>query len=42
MIHIEPDLPLSPELGAVLLAVGTLVLLLIGYEAYRYERENDG
>lgn len=42
IIHVEPTFPLPPELGAVLLAVGAVVLLVIGYDAYRYALENDG
>ena len=29
------DLPLSPELGLIVLGVGFVVLLVIGYDAYR-------
>lgn len=35
LMHAGPRLPISTELGAVLLAVGTVVLLVIGYDAYR-------
>lgn len=42
VIHAGPTLPLPPELGAVLLAVGAVVLLVIVYDAYQYVRENDG
>ncbi len=42
VMHLDPSLPLPPELGAVIIAIGVLVLLVIGYDAYRYARNSDG
>lgn len=42
VVHAGPTLPLPPALGAVLLAVGAVVLLVIVYDAYQYDWENEG
>lgn len=35
-LHSEAGLPLSPEWGVIAFAIGTLVLLVVGYDAYRH------
>ncbi|MFW5918467.1 MAG: hypothetical protein ACOCR0_03185 [Haloferacaceae archaeon] len=36
--HAGPRLPIATEQGTVILAIGALVLLVIGYDVYRRAR----
>lgn len=36
LIHAGPRLPISIELGLTILGIGTLVLLIVGYDVYRH------
>jgi hypothetical protein len=35
LIHAGPHLPITPKEGTFILGIGTFVLLVIGYDAYR-------
>lgn len=39
LIHAGPQLPLAPRESAYVLGVGTLVVLVIGYDVYRKATE---
>lgn len=39
LIHAGPQLPLAPRESAYILGIGTLVVLVIGYDVYRKATE---